>query len=125
MALITVCSLAKEALTFRSFSYSHHYIRHAIDRLLQSSDDPILIRVEGPTHVQASTSHSYQTLVSSVCRHMLTSSSVSAGKYSGCFVMSVSEHVVTTDGVCLLTLKGKKMGNHEIMSLLFSSMRSG
>lgn len=78
-----------------SQSPSHHYatdsknpiyIRQAILRLLHSSDDPTLTRLFSPTHVHASTSHSYHTRVSSVCRHMLTSSSVSAGKYRGCCV---------------------------------------
>lgn len=61
------------------------YIRQATLRLLWSSEAPTLMRVFGPTHAKASTSHSYQTLVSSVWRHMLTSSSVSWGKYSGCW----------------------------------------
>lgn len=56
------------------------YIKQATLRLLCKSDAPTLIRVLGPTQAYTSTSHSYQTLVSSVCRHMLTSSSVSWGK---------------------------------------------
>lgn len=56
------------------------YIKHATLRLVQSSEDATLILDEGPTQVHASTSHSYQTLMSSVWRHMLTSNSVSAGK---------------------------------------------
>jgi hypothetical protein len=55
------------------------HIRQATLRLLHRSDDATLIRFEGPTQVQASIIHSYQTFVSSVCRHMLTSSSVSGG----------------------------------------------
>lgn len=49
-------------------------------RLLCISDAPTLIRLLGPTHAYASTIHSYHTLVSSVCRHMLTSSCESSGK---------------------------------------------
>jgi len=56
------------------------YIKQASLRLLCSSDEPTLIRVLGPTQAYTSTSHSYQTLESSVCRHMLTSSSESCGK---------------------------------------------
>lgn len=60
-------------------------------RLLQSSEAPISILRVGPTHVKACTIHSYHTRVSSVCLHMLTSSSVSSGKYSGCcHALSVS-----------------------------------
>lgn len=59
------------------------YIKQATLRLVQRSDDATLILDAGPTQVQASTSHSYHTLVSSVCRHMLTSNSVSAGKVIG------------------------------------------
>ena len=68
------------------------YIKQATLRLLQSSDDPTLIRDVGLTHVHASTSHSYHTFVSSVWRHMLTSSSVSGGKYRG-FCRDVCQHV--------------------------------
>lgn len=64
------------------------YIRHATLRLLHSSEDATLIRDDSPTHVQASTSHSYQTLVSSVCLHMLTSTSESPGKWMGCYIIS-------------------------------------
>lgn len=56
------------------------YIRQPTLRLLCISDAPTLIRVLGLTHAYASTIHSYQTFVSSVWRHMLTSSSVSCGK---------------------------------------------
>jgi hypothetical protein len=99
------------------------YIKQAIFRLEHSSDEPTLILFEGPTQVHASTSHSYQTLVSSVWRHMLTSSSVSAGKYSGCYnLVSIDPRPGGCSG---LTLRGKKIGNQEIISLLFWSIRSG
>ena len=52
-------------------------IMHATLWLLCISDAPTLILVLGPTQANASTIHSYQTLVSSVWRHMLTSSSES------------------------------------------------
>jgi hypothetical protein len=59
------------------------YIRHATLRLLHISDEATLMRDAAPTQVHASITHSYHTLESSVCRHMLTSSSVSAGKQRG------------------------------------------
>lgn len=65
------------------------HIKQAIFRLLCNSELPTLMRVFSPAQAYASTIHSYQTFVSSVWRHMLTSSSVSWGKQRGfcfCFV---------------------------------------
>lgn len=65
--------------SFHSITQSYHdvYIKQAIFRLLCISEPPTLIRVLGPTQAYASTIHSYQTFVSSVWRHILTSSSES------------------------------------------------
>lgn len=56
------------------------HMRHPTLRLLPISLIPSLIRLFGPTIAKASTSHSYQTFLSSVCLHILTSSSESSGK---------------------------------------------
>ena len=48
-------------------------------RLLHSSEDPTLSRRPSAVQQNASTIHSYHTLLSSVCRHMETSSSESSG----------------------------------------------
>lgn len=48
-------------------------------RLLHSSDEPTLSRLPSDVQQKASTSHSYHTLLSSVWRHMVTSSSESSG----------------------------------------------
>lgn len=102
------------------------YIKHATRRLLWSSEAPTLTRVLGPTQVNASTIHSYHTLVSSVCRHILTSNSVSWGKYSGfCIMVSKLSARIWGYGAGNLTLRGKKIGNQEIMSLLLRSIWSG
>ncbi|KZL70964.1 hypothetical protein CT0861_01952, partial [Colletotrichum tofieldiae] len=60
-------------------TFADTYIRQATLRLLQRSDDATLMRCVSLTHVYASMSHSYHTRESSVCRHIVTSSSVSAG----------------------------------------------
>ena len=101
------------------------YIKQATFRLLQSSEDATLIRDEGPVQVHASISHSYQTLLSSVCRHMLTSNSESAGKFRACWDHSLVWSLRESHTYSVLTFSGKKIGNHETMSLLFASMRSG
>lgn len=56
------------------------YIKQATLRLLCSSDAATLTREFGPAQTNTSTSHSYHTLLSSVCRHMLTSISESWGR---------------------------------------------
>jgi hypothetical protein len=58
----------------------HIYIRQPFFRLLPISLIPILILFSGPTITKASTIHSYQTFLSSVCLQILTSNSASSGK---------------------------------------------
>lgn len=70
---------SRPGLLYISLS-SYHCIMQATFRLLCISDAPTLTLVLGPTHVYASTTHSYHTRASSVCRHMLISSSESWGK---------------------------------------------
>lgn len=50
-------------------------ILQATLRLLQRSDDPTFSLFPSDAQQYASTIHSYQTLLSSVCLHMVTSSS--------------------------------------------------
>lgn len=54
-------------------------ILHATLRLLHRSDDATFSRLPADVQQKASTIHSYHTLLSSVWRHMVTSSSESSG----------------------------------------------
>jgi hypothetical protein len=96
----------------------------AIFRLLCNSEAATLILVLGPTQAYASTSHSYQTPVSFVWRHMLTSSSVSLGKYSGVYAVSVNR-ITLRETECLTHLQGeenREPRNH-VLALLINLVR--
>jgi hypothetical protein len=59
---------------------SNTYMRQPPFRLLPISLTPNLILLLGPTIANASTAHSYQTFLSSVCLQILTSTSESSGR---------------------------------------------
>lgn len=81
------------------------HIKQASFSLLCNSELPTLILLD-PCRTYASTSHSYHTLRSSVCLHMLTSTTPPSGRNIGNF-------------------NGKKIGNQLIIPALFSSIVRG
>src|SRR5450432_2328235 len=74
------------------------YIRQPFLRLLPMSLIPTRSLFPGPTVINASTIHSYQTFRSSVCLQMLTSNSAPSWKYKGfCIILAESSVLISED----------------------------
>ena len=96
-----------------------NYITQPFFLLECKFEDPTRVRVSSMS-TKSSTSHSYQTLRSSVCRQRLTCSSLLSGNWIGSLIR------LAASGSCEgTTLTGKNIGNQLIMSLLLRSIVSG
>lgn len=78
-----------------------------------------------PEVANTSTSHSYHTLRSSVCRHIDTSISALSGTNMGVCQFESVVWLFRDTSHRVRTLRGKKIGNQLIISRLFASMVTG
>ena len=63
---------------------THHHIRHPLFKL-ECKSEAATLTLRSSSRMKASTSHSYHTFLSSVCRHMVISISELSGTYNGVY----------------------------------------
>jgi hypothetical protein len=114
---------SQQTIEIRTLFNSFH-IKQAFFLLDPISDIPTLFRFRLVAS-KTSTTHSYHTPRSSVCRHICTAISAPFGTNNGVckFHSARTQNSLLREGKH--TLIGKKIGNQLIMSLLFCSIVTG